>query len=224
MPAMHIDAFKFIKHIADAYNPDLVINLGDEIDHHNLSFHPNEFGDCPYTASQEFEKAQRHFSNFYDMFDSMEIMESNHGSLLYRKSKACEIPRKFLKSYNEVLEAPDTYRWHRNFIADTPLGKVNFSHGHYAPKNAMKKSQLRAMSQVQGHYHNDFNIEWWGNDTGQRFFGMTCGCLIDDETYAFMYNKTYIPRPALGIGLITDGVPELIPMILDENKRWVGND
>ena len=52
---------------------------------------------------------------------------------------------------------------------------------------------------------------------------MTCGCLIDDETYAFMYNKTYIPRPALGIGLITDGVPELIPMILDENKRWVGN-
>ena len=221
MPAMHIDMFKFIKKVAEVYKPDKVINLGDEVDHHNLSFHETEL-ECPYTASQEFEEAQRYFSNFYDMFESMDIMESNHGSMVFRKSNACKLPRKFLKNYNEVLEAPKTYKWHKNLIVETPRGLVNFSHGNYAPKNAMKKSQLRSMSQVQGHYHNDFNIEYWQNDLGQVYFGMTCGCLIDDEKYAFLYNKTYIPRPLLGCGIIYEGIPELIPMRLDENKRWDG--
>jgi len=221
MPAMHVDMFKFIKAVAKLYKPDKVINLGDELDFHCLSFHPNEI-EYDYTASQEFEEGQRYFSNFYEMFESMDIMHSNHGSMIYRKSKACEIPRRFLKSYNEVLDAPDTYVWHKNLVVETPRGPVNFSHGHYAPKNPMKKSQLRAMSQVQGHYHNDFSIEWWQADNGNRYFGMTCGCLIDDEKYAFLYNKTYIPRPQLGCAIIYDGVPELIPMYLDENKRWDG--
>lgn len=220
-PAMHVDCYKFIKAVAALYKPDKIINLGDEIDHHNLSFHETEES-CPFTATKEFEEAQRNFSNFYDMFEEMDIMESNHGSLVFRKAAACKLPRKFLRTYNEVLEAPATYRWHKNLIVETPKGLVNFSHGNYAPKDIMKKSQLRGMSQVQGHYHNDFEIKYWQNDLGENFFGMTAGCLINDAAYAFLYNKTYIPRPLLGCGIIYDGIPELIPMFLDENKRWTG--
>lgn len=221
MPAMHIDMFKFIKAVADLYKPDKVINLGDETDQHCQSFHDTEM-DCPYTESTELKEAKRYFSNFYDMFDSMDICESNHGSLFYRKAASARIPRELLKTYQEILEAPDSFKWHKNIVVETPKGLVNFSHGNYAPKNPMRKSQLRAMSQVQGHYHNDFAIEYWQNDLGENFFGMTCGCLIDDDSYAFLYNKSYIPRPMLGCGIIIDGIPALIPMVLDSDKRWVG--
>lgn len=222
-PVMHVDSFKFIKAVAKLYKPDKIINLGDEVDQHFLSFHENELDDLPYSETEEFEQAKRYFSNFYDMFDGMDVMESNHGSMVYRKAKACRIPRRYLKTYNEVLEAPPTFKWHDKLIVDTPRGKVLFSHGHYAPKCALKKSQLRSISHVQGHYHNDFEIRYWQNDMGDNFFGATVGCLIDDEKYAFNYNKTYIPRPQLGCMVIYDGIPELIPMYLDGNKRWDGN-
>lgn len=223
-PAQHIDMFPFIKKVLEVYGkPDKVVNLGDELDYHVLSFHENSVDDMPYSESSEFEEGKRYFSQFYDMFDEMDILESNHGSMVFRKANSCRIPRKFLRTYQEVLDAPVGYHWHKNLILDTPCGPVNFSHGNYAPKDIMRKSQLRSMSQVQGHYHNDFEIKYWKNDLNQTYFGMTCGCLIDDDTYAFLYNKTYIPRPMLGIGLIIDGVPELIPMHLDDNKRWTGN-
>ena len=221
IPAMHIDSFNFIKAVSKIYEPDKVINLGDELDYHCLSFHETET-ECPYTESSEFEESKRYFSNFYDMFSSMDIMESNHGSLVFRKAKSCRIPRQFLLTYNQVLDAPKTYVWHDKLIIDTPRGKVLFSHGHYAPKSALKKSQLRSMSIVQGHYHNDFCIEYWENDLGNRYFGATAGCLIDDDKYAFLYNKTYIPRPQLGCLVIHNGVPILIPMLLNEKKRWLG--
>ena len=216
-----MDSFKFIKAVAELYQPDKVICLGDELDYHCLSFHETET-ECPYNESQEFEEGKRYFSNLYDLFPDMDIMESNHGSMVFRKARSCRIPRQFLLTYDQVLGAPKGYTWHKNLIVETPRGPVNFSHGHYAPKDILRKSQLRSMSQVQGHYHNDFEIKYWSSDNGGRYFGMTCGCLIDDEKYAFLYNKTYIPRPQLGVGLIYDGVPELIPMNLDKDKRWDG--
>lgn len=221
-PVMHVDSFKFIKAVAKLYKPDKVICLGDELDYHCLSFHESEVDDMPYSESTEFEEGKRYFSNLYDIFPEMSIMESNHGSMVFRKARSCRIPRKFLKTYQEVLDSPPGYTWHKNLIINTPLGPVNFSHGHYAPKDILKKSMLRAMSQIQGHYHNDFEIKYWSSDNGNRYFGMTCGCLIDDEKYAFLYNKTYIPRPQLGVGIIYDGIPELIPMHLDSEKRWTG--
>ena len=221
-PAQHIDAFTFIKEVAKLYKPDKIVCLGDELDYHCLSFHENEVDDMPYSESTEFEAGKRYFSNMYDMFDEVDILESNHGSMVFRKARSCRIPRDFLKTYSEVLDAPPGYKWHKDLVLETPLGPVKFTHGNYAPKSSLKKSQLRAMSQVQGHYHNDFAIEYWQNDSGQLFFGMTSGCLIDDEKYAFAYNKTYIARPLLGCSIIYEGVPELIPMILDEDKRWIG--
>lgn len=220
MPVQHIDAFKFIKWAKHEFKPDRIVCLGDELDYHCLSFHETEM-ECPYNESQEFEEAKRYFSNFYDLFESMDFLESNHGSMVYRKAKSCRIPRQFLLGYNDVLGAPPSYKWHNELIIKASNGEyIQFEHGHRTPKKSVMKSRAMAMSSVQGHHHNDFSIEYWQNYT-TTYFGMTAGCLIDDEKYGFLYNKSNIGRPMLGLGWIYEGVPHLIPMVLDENKRWV---
>lgn len=219
-PVMHQDAFKFIKWAKHEFKPDKVICLGDELDYHCLSFHETEM-ECPYNESQEFEEAKRYFSNMYDMFDNVDILESNHGSMVYRKAKSCRIPRQFLLTYDQVLGAPPGYKWHNNLVIQASNGEyINFEHGHRAPNTSFKKSKDLAMSTVQGHHHSSFEILYWQNYQ-KKYFGMTAGCLIDDEKYAFLYNKTFIGRPMLGLGWIYEGIPHLIPMNCDENKRWI---
>ena len=39
IPYHHRDSFEFLKALKKKYKPDLVVNIGDEIDCHALSFH-----------------------------------------------------------------------------------------------------------------------------------------------------------------------------------------
>ena len=39
IPYHHPDAFKFLAALKKKYKPDLVVNIGDEIDQHSISFH-----------------------------------------------------------------------------------------------------------------------------------------------------------------------------------------
>jgi hypothetical protein len=73
----------------------------------------------------------------------------------------------------------------------------------------------------QGHYHTEFHIRYEAGPRGM-LFGITAGCLIDDSSLAFGYNKTTPARPAIGCAGIIDGVPRLFPMIRDSRDRWVG--
>jgi hypothetical protein len=50
---------------------------------------------------------------------------------------------------------------------------------------------------------------------------MVVGCLIDDKSMAFGYNKLQLKRPLIGVGMILDGQPKLLPMILNKEGRWV---
>jgi hypothetical protein len=51
---------------------------------------------------------------------------------------------------------------------------------------------------------------------------MIIGCLIEDSTIAFAYNKLNLKRPVIGSAVILNGIPKLIPMILDKKNRWTG--
>ena len=39
IPYHHPDAFEFLKALKKKYKPDLVVNIGDEIDQHSISMH-----------------------------------------------------------------------------------------------------------------------------------------------------------------------------------------
>src|SRR5690606_30377450 len=78
------------------------------------------------------------------------------------------------------------------------------------------------MSVVQGHHHSQFGISFHQTKY-KTMFGMACGCLIDDQSLAFAYNKKTSKRPVIGCGVIINGHPMLIRMKVDSNNRWIGD-
>jgi len=146
------------------------------------------------------------------MFPVMDLLDSNHGSMVFRKAKHHGIPRHYIKSYNDVLEVGDGWKWHNDLVLTLPDGQQVYVH-HGKSADAIKTSQAMSMSHVCGHHHNSFGIKYWANPNG-LYFAVNSGCLIDDASYAFAYNNTNLLRPLIGTSLIVDGVPILEAMPL----------
>ncbi len=218
IPYHHQDAIAFLNHLKEKYNPTRVICLGDEVDGHALSFHDSD-PDLP-SAGDEIRQALPVIAELFKIFPQMDILESNHGSLVWRKAKVFGIPKHYIKSYNEVLGVDSGWKWSFDLTVDLPNGQKCYMH-HGKTSNIIQLSQQMGMNATQGHYHETFKIDYWGNSTG-LYWGMQCGCLIDDDKLAFNYNNVNIKRPIIGTGLIIDSMPVLEPMRLDKDGRWVG--
>lgn len=217
IPYHHPDTLAFLQHLKEKYEPTRVICLGDELDKHSLSFHDSD-PNLP-SAGDELKLALPVIQKLKEMFPVMDILESNHGSLLYRKAHASGIPKQYLKSYNEVLGVDSGWQWHYDMVVDLPNGqKCYFHHGKSA--NVTKTSQTMSMCSVQGHFHETFKIEYWANPIA-LYWAMQTGCLIDDKSYAFNYNNVNLKRPIIGTGLIIDSQPILEPMVLLNDGRWI---
>lgn len=218
IPYHHQDAIAFLTHLKQKYNPTRVICLGDEVDGHALSFHDSD-PDLP-SAGDEIRQALPVIAELFKLFPKMDILESNHGSLVWRKAKVFGIPKHYIKSYNEVLGVDSGWKWSFDLTVDLPNGQKCYMH-HGKTSNIIQLSQQMGMNATQGHYHETFKIDYWGNSTG-LYWGMQCGCLIDDNKLAFNYNNVNIKRPILGTGLIINSMPVLEPMVMDKNARWIG--
>lgn len=219
IPYHHKDSLEFLQNLKDKYQPTRVICLGDECDKHSLSYHDSD--PDLYSAGHELKKTVKVIKKLHQMFPVMDIIESNHGSLVYRKAKTHGIPQEYIKSYNDVLGVDGNWQWHYDLTVDLPTGlQCYFHHGKVA--DVTKLSQQMGMCAVQGHYHEKFKVEYWGNPNN-LYWSLQAGCLIDDSSYAFAYNNTNIKRPVIGTAVIKDGYPILEPMILDNNGNWVGS-
>lgn len=217
-PYNHSDIHAFLKALKAKYKPDLVINIGDELDYHAMSFHDSN--PDLFSAGDELQVAIDRLKPLYRLFPRMKILESNHGSLVYRKGKFHGMPRDVFKSYREVLGAPKGWSWHFDLTVKLSDGSLCYFH-HGKSSSGIKLSQSMGMKVVQGHFHEKFAVEYWGNPTG-LYWSMQVGCLIDNSSYAFEYNRTNLKRPVIGCGVILEGQPRLEPMILDKNGRWIG--
>lgn len=218
IPYHHQDLIPFLKYLKDKYKPTRVICLGDELDKHALSYHDSD-PDLP-SAGDELRRSIPIIKELYELFPVMDIIESNHGSLVWRKAKTHGIPRHYIKSYNDVLGVGEGWKWSFDLTITLPNGQKCYIH-HGKTNNVIQLSQQMGMNAVQGHYHEGFKVDYWGNPNG-LFWGMQCGCLIDDDALAFSYNNVNIKRPVVGTGLIIDSLPVLEPMVLSEGGRWVG--
>lgn len=213
-PFHHPDAIAFLKALKKKYKPDLVVCLGDMVDFHNISFHdsdPDLAG-----AGDELEEARSYIKQIYKIFPEMIIVGSNHGDLPLRKLFKAGMPKAFIRPYNEIYGVGDGWK----FVDDYTVDGIYFCHG--ISKSGIKLAAQRAQCCVQGHFHTDFRIDYISNPEN-LLWSMQVGCLIDDAALAFAYNKLQLSRPIIGTGIILDNVPQLVPMILDKNGRWVGN-
>lgn len=218
IPYHHVDTIAFLKHLKAKYNPTRVICLGDELDKHALSYHDSD-PDLP-SAGDELKKSLPVIQELFEIFPTMDIIESNHGSLVWRKAKTFGIPKHYIKSYNDVLGVDGGWKWSFDLTINLPNGQKCYVH-HGKTSNVIQLSQQMGMCAVQGHFHESFKIDYWGNPTG-LYWGMQCGCLIDDDALAFNYNNVNIKRPIIGTGLVIDSMPVLEPMVLSETGRWIG--
>jgi len=218
IPYTHKDAYKFLKAVKLKYRPNEVICTGDELDKHSLSFHDSD--PDLLSAGDELNLSIDMLKRYYKLFPKLTVLESNHGSMVFRKAKHHGIPLKYIKSYADILEAPKGWVWKKSHI--TPMGngqQLYVVHG--LEKNSGRMARNMGMCVVEGHYHSDFSVTY-SSTPENLIWGVSAGCLIDKESLAFAYDKANLKRPILGCTIIKNGVPILIPMTLNTDGDWNG--
>ena len=216
LPYQHKDSILFLKEIKKEFKPDMIVNIGDLLDFHAISMH--EHNPDLYSAGMELDKAKEYIKQLEDIFPEVVEVDSNHSSLVYRRALKFGMSKQFLKPYGEFL---GTRKW--TWVDDLTLTMSDgkrcfFTHGRSA--DILKVSQTMGMSAVQGHYHTKFLISYWANPDN-LFFAMNVGCLINQKSMAFNYAKNFKTRFILGCGIIINGVPRLLPMVLNNNGDWI---
>ncbi len=216
-PYCHTDTFRFLRAIKKQFKPDRIIQIGDEIDAHSFSFHDAD--PDLYSPGDELGLAKGYIKDLEKLFPVMDILESNHGSLFYRKQKSAGLPKAIFKSYKEIYNV-NSWKWHRSLTIKLSNGSFCYFH-HGKSADVMKTSMSMGMSCIQGHFHEKMSVQYWGNSLGLYFAAQT-GCLVDDDSLAMEYNKTNLKRPLIGVIMVIDGLPRVIPMVLDKRGRWIG--
>lgn len=217
-PFNHPDIIAFLKAVNKEHKPDKVVNLGDEVDLHSMSFHQKD-SDL-MSPGDELKTAINRLKPLYQLFPEVDVCESNHGSLVYRRGKWAGLPTSVMKSYNEILEAPKGWRWHSEIIIKASDGEpIMFCHGLSA--DVLKNSKSKSMRFVQGHHHSKFEVRYWANSQ-RLYWGVTAGCLIDYKSLAYEYARLILDKPIIGCVVIKSGYPQLIPMVLKSDGRWCG--
>ncbi len=216
-PFQHPDAFKFLAAVKKKYRPNEVVCLGDEMDGHYISMHdsdPDGMG-----GGHELEAAIKELKKLYKLFPKVKVCTSNHGSLPYRRAYKFGLPKAFLKSYKEFLQAPVGWAW----ADEWEIEDVIYEHGESfsGQQGAIKSANANMASTVIGHIHAFAGIQYSANQK-HLIFGFNVGCLIDNSAYAFAYGKKFKAKPILGCGIIKDGIPTFVPMILTAKGDWVG--
>lgn len=217
-PYHHIDTLDFLKAIKLKYKPDRVIQGGDELDYHAISFHDSDPG-LP-NSEKEFDIARGFLKQLEKIFPSMDILDSNHGSLVERKQKHHGLPRQVFKPMNERYGVSKNWKWHKSLTIKMSNGSYCYFH-HGKNADVMKTSMSMGMSVVQFHYHEKMCVQYWANPLG-LYFAAQAGCSVDDHSMAMAYNDNNLKRPLLGHLIIIDGMAKNLPMVLNKKGRWIG--
>tara|TARA_R100000315_G_scaffold58717_1_gene34010 strand:- start:119 stop:817 length:699 start_codon:yes stop_codon:yes gene_type:complete len=216
IPYHHKDSFDFLRAVKKQYKPDKIINIGDLLDFHAINMHTHD--PDLYSPGHELAKSKEYVKELESIFPVVTEVDSNHSSMVYRRALKYGMSREFLKDYGDFL---GTKHW--DWVDDLTLTMGNkqrcfFTHGRSA--DILKVSQTMGMSAVQGHYHTKFLVSWWANPDN-LFFGMNVGCLINQKSMAFGYARNFKTRFILGCAVILDGIPKLLPMVINNKGDWI---
>ena len=218
IPYHHKDSFKFLKAIKKEFKPDFILNIGDLLDFHAINLHTHD--PDLYSAGHELSESIKHIKELESIFPKMVEVESNHSSLVYRRALKYGMSRSFLKDYGEFL-GTKKWKWVDDLTIQMSNGqKCFFTHGRSA--DVLKVSQTMGMSAVQGHYHTKFVINYWANPD-HLFFAMNVGCLAAQKHMAFGYAKNFRTQFIMGSAVILNGIPRLLPMVLNKHGNWIGD-
>jgi hypothetical protein len=216
-PFHHPDYLPFLKAVARKYKTDSTVHVGDEIDFHAMSdWDHDPDGMSP---GDEARAAIKEMHRLYKAFPKVKACISNHTDRPWRKARKDGTPSMFIKGIKEALEAPKGWNWADYWVIDG----IRYEHGEgkSGQLGAYKAAIENGQSTVIGHIHSHAGIQYSANPQ-MLFFGMNVGSLIDNDAYAFRYNKKFKYKPIISCGVVLEGVPSVIPMFLDRRGRWTG--
>jgi metallophosphoesterase superfamily enzyme len=185
---------EFCKKTYAKYNCNKVVFIGDVIDSHYSSYHetdPDGMG-----GGDELDLAIKKISKWYKAFPDADVTIGNHDLIVMRKAHTGGIPKKWIKSFNEVLETPG---W--RFVDEVIIDLVLYCHG--IGSKAHIKAQKNMQSTVCGHHHIEAYVHWFVGRI-QKVFGLQVGSGLDIKSYAAAYGK-WFPKPAIGCAVVING-------------------
>ena len=195
----------FCKMIQEQENCGTVVFIGDVIDNHYSSYH--ETDPDGYSAGEELDRAIDRIARWYKAFPKATVIIGNHDRLVYRKAQTAGVSKRWIRQFHEVLETPG---W--EFLEEIVINGVCYNHGEgMTARNRMK---YEMQSQVQGHYHSQYYIEYNVSPVS-RIFAMQVGCGVDRKAYAMAYGK-HFKKPIIGCATVSgkNPIPRLHPMEL----------
>ena len=216
-PYNHPNSLEFIRGCNKAFKPDCVINMGDELDFSASSYH--ESSTELYNPSRELEEGKKVIRELEKMFPSMRLLDSNHGSMAFRKANTAGLAQSLLKPYNEMLGVSKKWTWHNTLTLQTPMGSVYFV--HQQSSNVLQVCSAVSMNVVQAHYHTKACIHYTSSPE-RLMWAMNTGCLINKNHLAFKYSRIIVKRPVLSLSVVDNGIPRIVPMVLKRNGEWDG--
>jgi metallophosphoesterase superfamily enzyme len=199
------DYLSFCRKQQEKFKCGRVIFIGDLVDNHYSSYHESDPDGL--SAGDELDLAINEIQKYYKVFPEADVIIGNHDRLVYRKAFTGGVSKRWIKEFKEVLGTPN---W--NFVENVEIFDININHGEGGTARAKMKKELQ--SQIQGHLHSDFYVEYI---VGKNFriFGMQVGCGVNHKTYAMEYGKNF-KKPAIGCGVLLNKgtLPIVIPMLL----------
>jgi predicted phosphodiesterase len=216
-PFTHPDYRNFCYKTFEQFKVTKIVHIGDEVDNHALSYHEhNPNGD---SAEAEAEKAMKAMEKWYKTFPNVDVIVGNHSALPHRQATTAGIPKRFMKAYEDVWEAPKGWKWH----TDIDIDHVKYIHGigSSGQLGAITRAIRSRQSTVIGHIHSFGGVSYQASDT-DLIFGLNVGCGIDTRSYAFEYGKPFVNKPTLGCGIVIDGFRGIFyPMNLGKKYEWI---
>jgi predicted phosphodiesterase len=200
IPGHKEDALEFCTKVFFDKGVQQVVHVGDLIDHHYISRHPNELD--AMNPFEEWLAAKAELQRWVRQFRRMYLCKGNHDNIPERQLKELGIPADiFMKPLNVIYDLPDTWEWYTDYLLfnsvliDHGLG----SPGMYGAKNTANKL---GCSYVQGHTHSNAGV-WYLPRPLANASAMNVGCLIDVNKYTARYGKDIFKTPvSLGCGII----------------------
>lgn len=200
-PFSHNDYLRFCKTVEKNFECTQVIFMGDVIDNHYSSFHPTDPDGLG--GKDELNYAIKKLKAWHSAFPNATVLEGNHDRIVKRKLFDAGISSKWFKEYTEVLETPT---W--KFVDKIETKDILFTHGTGigSMTGLYNKALHSRKSVVIGHIHSEAMIRY----VDSKVFTMIVGCGIDNDAYAFEYNKAFPKPPIVSCGVLINGNKPII--------------
>lgn len=215
LPAVRKGYLTFCQDLYEQWDCDTVVFIGDVVDWTAISFHATE-PMCP-GAFDEYVLAKKFVADWSEAFPDARVCIGNHDERPARLAKTVKIPDFMLIPYAELWDTPG-WIWDYRFKIDG----VHYRHGSglrggvHPAWNTMNNIHEPV---VIGHLHARLAIEY-SMPGDRRLFGMSVGCGIDERAFNFAYGRDVLARPAVGAGVIIDGIPYVEPMRMGSGELY----